>query len=163
MEIPVPTSTLEVSLNPRATSRELIRKACADAARHSGALSLPGGPVGLLIAIPDLMNLWRIQSQLVADIAACHGKSAALGSREMGWCLFRHAAAQVTRGALVKSGQRAVVAYLGQRGFRHFAAKILPRAIPFLGALAAGGYAWMDTRKVGDAALEMFGIDLGHL
>jgi hypothetical protein len=48
------------------------------------------GQLGLLTVLPDLVAMWRIQSQLVSDIAAVYGKTANLGREHMLWCLFKH-------------------------------------------------------------------------
>lgn len=33
------------------------------------------GPLGLLTILPDMYAIWRVQAQLVADIAAVYGKT----------------------------------------------------------------------------------------
>lgn len=165
----IPTSVLTPAENPYRVSEELIEKAATAAAIQSGALAFPGGPFGLVTIIPDLMNIWRIQSQLVADIAAVHGKVAYLGRQEMAWCLFRHAATQIARDFIVRAGQRALVAQLshkalsavlrkvGTRSVERLSGRFLLRLIPLLGMAVSAGYAWWDTRDVGRAAVELFG------
>ena len=44
----------------------------------AGALALPPGVVGWLTILPEMMGVWKIQRQLVADIAAIYGKHATL-------------------------------------------------------------------------------------
>lgn len=164
----IPISTYTLVPQPRKASQELIQKAAASAAAQSGMLALPGGPLALITILPDLMNIWRIQSQLVADIAALHGKDAYLGHQEMAWCLFRHAATQITRDFIVRTGQRAILSQLGHRalsavlrkiGIRsleHLSGRVLLRIIPLVGMGISAGYAWWDTREVGKAAIELF-------
>lgn len=165
----IPPSVVPFSETPHKVSVELIQKASASAAVQSGMLALPGGPLGIITILPDLMNIWRIQSQLISDIAAAHGKTAYLGRKEMAWCLFRHAATQIARDFVVRAGQRALVAQIeqrtmtavmrkvGARSVERISGRLLLRFIPLLGMTVSGGYAWWDTREVGKTALNLFG------
>lgn len=165
----IPNSVIPKSDNPALVSDALIEKACIAAAIQSGSLALPGGPIGLLTIFPDLLNIWRIQSQLVADIAAVHGKVTYLRREEMAWCLFRHAATQIAREFLVRAGQRALTSQLtnralhallrgvGARFMERMSGRWLFRLVPLLGIVVAGGFAWWDTREVGRTAVALFG------
>jgi hypothetical protein len=42
-------------------------------------MALPPGPLGLATVIPDLLAIWKLQQQLVADIAAVFGKGVVVG------------------------------------------------------------------------------------
>ena len=64
--------------DPDARVRELARAAARRAAAISGGLALPPGPLGVLTLVPDLIAIWRIQAQLVADIAGARGRSGSL-------------------------------------------------------------------------------------
>src|SRR5437667_11827423 len=98
--------------DPAAAARTLARKAAARAAALSGALALPPGVLGMLTVLPDLVAIWRIQAQLVSDIAGLYGKDLQLTRSHMVYCLFRHAATQFTRDVVVRTGQRLVVRQL---------------------------------------------------
>lgn len=164
----IPTSVIQPSANPRETSEELIQKACVAASLQSATLALPGGPFGILTALPDLLNIWRIQSQLIADIAACHGRKPYLGKQEMAWCLFRHSASQIARDFLVHNSERILVATLSgktlstilRRVATHSAerlsGRVLLRLVPILGMGISGGFAWWDTHQVGKTAIKLF-------
>ena len=84
---------------PRAQA--LARHAAVKAAAISGSLALPPGPLGLVTVLPDLVTIWKVQ-QLVADIAAVHGKPAALRQELMVYCLFKHGAAHLARELVVR-------------------------------------------------------------
>ena len=60
---------------PDAASRSLASGAARDASLLTGALAIPGGPLGILTILPDLVSVWRRQAQLVADVAAVHGRT----------------------------------------------------------------------------------------
>ncbi|MET0616845.1 MAG: hypothetical protein ABWZ54_03690, partial [Luteibacter sp.] len=59
--------------------RRLSNAAANKAGLTAGSLALPPGPLGWLTVLPELVAIWRIQGQLVSDIAAAYGKTAKLG------------------------------------------------------------------------------------
>lgn len=124
--------------------RALIRTAALKAAAVSGSLALPPGPLGTLTVLPDLVGVWRIQSRLVADLAACYGQSARVTRESLVYCLFKHSAAQALRDVAVRVARR-----LASRG--------AARWLPLVGALGVGAYAYYDTRDVGRTAMDFFG------
>jgi len=122
----------------------------------------------MLTVLPDLVVIWNIQRQMVADIAAAYGKSSQLGRSEMIYCLFRHAASQAIKDVVVRVGERFLVRRttlrIIQRVLRRVGVSITQRAagralsrwIPVVGALGIGGYAFYDTTQVGKTALAFF-------
>ncbi|MFM1989238.1 MAG: hypothetical protein RJA99_2195 [Pseudomonadota bacterium] len=154
--------------DPEARVRELARQAARRAAVISGSLALPPGPLGVLTLVPDLMAIWRIQAQLVADVAGVRGQSGTLTREQMLYCLFRHAAALVLRDVVVRAGERAVVhrltvsalasiaSKLGLQLSSQLLAKTASRWVPGLGAAAVAAYAWWDTERVARVADELF-------
>ena len=164
----VPPSGEMQSEHPDERAREIVWKASLKAAVVSGSLSLPPGPLGWVTILPDLLAIWRIQAQMVADIAATYGKTASLGKEEMLYCLFRHVAAQAMRDIAVRVGQRLVIRRGVTRAIQHVlrrvgiritqgvASRALSRFVPLLGALGVGAYAYSDTKQVGQTAIELF-------
>jgi hypothetical protein len=154
--------------DPETRVRELTRQAARRAALVSGSLALPPGPLGVLTLIPDLMAIWRIQAQLVADVAGVRGHAGTLTREQMLYCLFRHAAAQVLRDVVVRAGERAIVHRLTGSALRSIAttlglqlsgqlvAKTASRWVPGLGAAAVAAYAWWDTERVARVADRLF-------
>jgi hypothetical protein len=157
---------------PAARANELTMTAASQAAASAGALALPPGPLGMLTIVPDLVAVWHIQRQLVADIAACYGKSAALGGEAMMYCLFRHAAAQVVRDLAVRVGQRMLLRHAStaeiERSLRRVGLVISQRAmgraiarwVPIAGAVSVGAYTFYDTVQVGRTAQRLFQSEL---
>src|SRR5262245_51327413 len=90
----VPDTVELVSATPEARAREIARHAARKAALFAGGLALPPGPLGYITILPDLVGIWKIQAQMVADIAGTFGGKTHLGREQMLYCLFRHAAAQ---------------------------------------------------------------------
>ena len=134
--------------------------------------SLPPGPLGVLTLVPDLVAIWRIQAQLVADIAGVRGRSGSLTREQMMYCLFRHAASQLLRDVAVRVGERTIVRVLtapaiqalaGRVGVhlsRHLVAKSASRWVPGVGVAAVAAYAWWDTERVARTADELFAREI---
>ncbi|WIT12562.1 hypothetical protein PFX98_02845 [Paucibacter sediminis] len=163
-----PDSTQPASAHPAVAARKLGQQAAAKAAAAAGALALPPGPLGWLTILPEMMAVWRIQAQLVADIAALYGRSAELGQAQMLYCLFRHTAAQGLRDLIVRVGERVLVrpattavlkqiaTSIGLKLSERALGKSVARWMPLVGAAGVSAYAWYDTQQVGKAALELF-------
>lgn len=168
----IPFSSESASTDPRVRSRKLGSLAAMKAAAFSGALSMPPGPLGLLTLIPDLVGIWRIQAQLVADIAAVYGKTAWLTREGLLYCLFRHGAAQALRDVVVRSGERLLIRHVtlrsmgtllekvGIRVSQRLTAKAVARWLPIIGAVGVGAYAYFDTGQVAKTAIETFEAEL---
>lgn len=150
-------------------SQALSRKAARQAALAAGSLALPPGPLGWLTLLPELVAVWRVQAQLVADIAALHGQQAKLTREHMIFCLFRHSVAQVARDLAVRSGERwlvqrasieviqRVLTVVGVKLSQRTLAKAVSRWVPFVGAAGVAAYAWYDTQQVARTAVALFG------
>ena len=168
----VPSSTESEGGSPADRSRALMMSAASQAGAAAGALALPPGPLGMLTIVPDLIAVWRIQRQLVADIAAAYGKSAELQRETMMYCLFRHAAAQAVRDLVVRVGERLFLRRVSivtiERSMRRVGVAASQRAVgravsrwlPIAGALGVGAYAFYDTLQVGRTAQELFESEL---
>ena len=115
-----------------------------------------------------MLAVWKIQSQMVADIAALYGKKSTLTEEQMVYCLFRHSAAQAVRDLVVRVGERvlikrgsltlleSVARKVGLKLTRKVIGKGLSRWIPVAGAIGVGAYAWYDTAQVAATAIELF-------
>ena len=163
-----PLADCAPSARPHEAAHRAIEAAAGKAALAAGALALPPGPLGWATIAPEMLAVWRIQRQLVADIAALYGRSADLGPAQMLWCLFRHTAAQALRDLGVRVGERVIVRPAAQALMQRVAAAVgvhlgqqaasraLSRWVPLVGAAGVGAYAWWDTHQVGRAALALF-------
>ena len=163
----VPASREVAVASPATTARALARRAAARAAGLSGALALPPGLFGMLTILPDLVAIWRIQAQMVSDIAGLYGRDLQLTRSHMVYCLFRHAATQFTRDVVVRAGQRLVVRQLSGGALKNMLTSVgmtitqrvagmtASRWVPVLGAAAVAGYAYYDTLQVAKTAMRM--------
>ncbi|NII55247.1 hypothetical protein [Luteibacter sp. SG786] len=150
------------------TCRQLASTAANKAAITAGSLALPPGPLGWLTVLPELVAIWRIQGQLVSDIAAAYGKTATLGREQMLWCLFRHTAAQAFRDVAIRVGDRLVFRTAATSALQRVAGRIgvsvskravgkgVSRWLPIVGALGVGAYAYYDTGQVAKTAIDLF-------
>lgn len=169
----IPISKERPTSDPRKRAREIVNSAAARAAFLSGGLALPPGPVGLLTMIPDLLGIWKIQRQMVADIAAVFGLSADLSREVMFYCLFKHAAAHLVRDLVVRVGERYAVKRASlramQKAIEKVAVKVTQKIIakrvavwlPIIGAAGVGAYAYYDTAQVGKTAIDVFSAGFG--
>jgi hypothetical protein len=164
----VPKSKERKSRHPAEAARKRANAAARAAALTAGSLALPPGPLGWLTVLPEIVGVWKIQAQMVADIAKLYGRSASLTREHMLYCLFRHSAAQVVRDLVVRSGERLLIqrtsiaviqgiarrigVRVSERGF----ASAVSRWLPIVGAVGVGGYAFYDTSQVAKTAIELF-------
>lgn len=165
----IPSTKENEAKGPHERARAIAAAAANKAALAAGTLALPPGPLGWLTILPELAAIWRIQRQMVADIAGAYGVSAELTRSQMLYCLFRHAAAQALRDVGVQVGARLLIQDVPLRVIEKVAAKIglsvskrlagrgIARWLPVVGALGVGAYAYYDTGQVARTAIELFG------
>ncbi|MDC8785395.1 hypothetical protein [Roseateles koreensis] len=166
-----PSSQRSASAQPSDAARAaqgVVEQAARKAALAAGSLALPPGAIGWLTVLPELLTVWRIQRQAVADIAAIYGRSADLGREQMLYCLFRHTAAQAVRDLAVRMGERVVIqpatagmlkiisSKIGVSLSESLLRKSISRWIPLAGAAAVGAYAFYDTQRVVSTAISLF-------
>jgi len=168
----IPSSKKRKSGRPEDEVRDITSAAAAQAAVVAGTLALPLGPLGWLTVLPELIAVWRIQVQMVADIAALHGRSATLTREHMLYCMFRHTAAQAVRDLAVRVGDRLLVRpasigllqQIAQRIGIHLTQRVvrkgLSRWLPIVGALGVAAYAYHDTAQVSRVAVDLFSGDM---
>ena len=164
----VPNTDEKRSDNIAARVQALTKAASTKAALAAGTLALPPGPLGWLTIGPELVAIWRIQAQLVADISGAYGVNARLNREQMMYCLFRHAAAQAVRDLVVRVGGRIiaqdvpirvlerVATAIGMRVTKRIVGSSISRWLPVIGAVGVGAYAWYDTRQVALTAIRLF-------
>lgn len=164
----IPSSKERKSKAPVEAARRKASVAAAKAALSAGALALPLGPVGWLTILPEMVGVWNIQRQLVADIAALYGKTDSLTPEQMVYCLFQHTAAQGIRDLVVRVGQRTLIRRASPRLIRSITQRIgvtltqrtlgkgVARWLPVVGAVGVGAYAYYDTAQVAATAMDLF-------
>lgn len=153
---------------PTERAHDLARRTALRAAGVAGTFALPPGPLGLMTVVPDLLSIWRLQRQMVADIASAFGRRDALTRETMTLCLFKHGGAFVTRGILARAGEENIVRVISNRTLQQLlekiavrllqrlAAKSMLRWLPLVGAIGAGAYVYHDTVQVAGNAIELF-------
>jgi len=168
----VPQSNQRKSRHPAEAARKVANTAAVNAAAAAGSLALPPGPLGWLTVLQELVLVWKIQAQMVADIAAFHGKKHVLTREQMLYCLFRHTASQAVRDLVVRAGERmivrratvkalnAVAQRVGATVTQRALARTTARWLPVVGALGVAAYAYYDTAQVAKSAIELFEQDV---
>lgn len=164
----IPTTQMTESPMPAEAARGIAHHAALKAAAAAGTLGLPAGPIGWLTIFPEMMKVWQIQTQMVADLAGVYGQTACLSREQMTYCLFRHGAAMAVRDLVVRMGERYLVKRVSLQAFQSIAAKVgikvsqralgkaVSRWVPVLGAVGVAGYAYFDTAQVAKTAIELF-------
>lgn len=168
----VPTSTESTLQNPVGRAHQVSRAAARNASLISGSMALPPGFLGWLTVLPELYGVWKLQAQMVSDIATIYGKQSTLGREQMLYCLFKHVSAQLFRDVVVRVGQRVVVReasakvlqsivqQVGVKVSQAVLGKSLSRFVPLIGAVGVGAYAYFDTLQVAKNAVELFEREL---
>lgn len=164
----VPDSNEPVGQHPAERAHAIARHAARTASLVSGSLSLPPGFLGWLTVLPELVGVWKLQAQMVSDIAAVYGQRKTLGREQMLYCLFKHVSAQLLRDVVVRVGERVVVQQTSLKVLQNIAQQIgvqvskavlskgAARFVPLLGAVGVGAYAYFDTLQVAKTAVELF-------
>ena len=164
-EPPVP------NVSPHQTTEEvpqLIRKAALQTSSISATLAIPGGFTGLISVLPEIFAIWRIQAQLIANIAFLHGKSSLITKEQMLWCMFRQFGYGVLKEFVFQRGSAMVVKKMQSGAFNKLLQKLgvniaykqggkwLGKFIPLAGSLSAGALSYYDTQNVGRRAEKLY-------
>jgi len=168
----IPKSNLSKSDNPEVEAKKLIESAKVRAGFLSAMLAIPPGPLGLITIIPDLVSIWKIQAQLVADISALYGKTSYLTKETMAYCLFKHGGMHLFKDIVVRVGERLlikrtslrvfqkVISSIGIKVTQRVIGKSISNWIPFVGAALIGVYSSSDTGDIGNTTLELMKSDI---
>ena len=168
----VPESSEPTLERPAHRAHALSRTAARTASLISGSLSLPPGVLGWLTIVPELIGIWKLQAQMVSDIAAVYGKRKTLGREQMLYCLFKHVSAQLFRDVVVRVGERVVIQQTSLKFIQNLARSIgvqvsktviskgASRFVPLLGAVTVGAHAYLDTMQVAKTAIDLFERDI---
>jgi uncharacterized protein (DUF697 family) len=165
----IPESDKEASSDPGTVARALTAKAALQSAGLSGTLAIPPGPLGILTILPDLYGVWKIQAQLISDVARVYGREKRPEPSEVLYCMFRHVSSHVGAVLAVKAGSRVlsrraslrviqkVVALIAGKVTQRVIRSSLSRWLPIVGAVGVAGYAYYDTAQVGKNCMDLFG------
>lgn len=163
-----PSSDERTRADPAARAKTISQRAARRSSLLAGTMALPPGILGWLTVLPEMFGVWRIQAQMVADLAALHGHTRALRREEMLYCLFKHVSAQVLRDVSVRVGERVLVREASAQALRAMAQALglrlsqatfqrgAARLVPLVGAVGVGAYAYYDTLQVARTASALF-------
>lgn len=170
--IRIPNSREQAVEQPQARAQALARSASRQASLVASSMALPPGFWGWLTVLPELVAVWKLQTQMVSDIAAVYGKSAEMGREQMMYCLFKHVSAQLFRDVVTRVGERvlvqkassafvqSMVKKLGLKITQGMVGKSASRFLPIVGAVGVGAYAYYDTSQVAKTAIELFSKEI---
>ncbi len=164
----VPPSAEAMQDHPAQRAQTLARNAARQASLLAGSLSLPVGVWGWVTVLPEMVGVWKLQAQMVADIAALYGQHHRLRREHLLYCLFKQMSAQLFRDLAVRVGERVVVRPTTLKVLQVLVQKLgvtlagavlrkgVSRFIPLLGAVSVGAYAYYDTLQVAHNAVALF-------
>ena len=170
--IRIPPSSERALEQPLARAQAIARNTSRQASLVASSMALPPGLWGWLTVLPELISVWKLQTQMVSDIAAVYGKSAAMGREQMMYCLFKHVSAQLFRDVVTRVGERvlvqkassalvtSMVKKLGVTITQGLVGKSASRLLPIIGAVGVGAYAYYDTSQVAKTAIELFSKEI---
>jgi EcsC protein family len=170
--IRIPNSRERAVEQPQVRAQALARSASRQASLVASSMALPPGFWGWLTVLPELIAVWKLQTQMVSDIAAVYGKSASMGREQMMYCLFKHVSAQLFRDVVTRVGERvlvqkassalvqSMVKKLGLTITQSLVGKSASRFLPIIGAVGVGAYAYYDTSQVAKTAIELFSKEI---
>ncbi len=166
--VQVPASDEPTQQHPAERAHAIARATARKASLLAGSLSLPPGWLGWVTVLPEMVGVWRLQAQMVADIAAVYGQHHTLGREHLLYCLFKQLSAQLFRDIAVRMGERVVVRPTTVKVLQTLAQKLggmlavaalrkgASRFVPLLGAVSVGAYAYYDTLQVAQNAVALF-------
>jgi hypothetical protein len=164
----IPKSRVRRRQDPQEATRQLAAAAALKAALAAGSLALPTGVLGWLVLLPQLRAVWKIQVQLVVDIAAAHGHRGAPTQEQLLHCLFEHRTARAVQQVAVRMGEGLVARSISGRVLQLIAQKValrltrfvvgrrMARLLPLAGAVGIGAYAYFETARVASTATALF-------
>jgi len=166
--VQVPASDEPTQQHPAERAHAIARASARKASLLAGSLSLPPGWLGWVTVLPEMVGVWRLQAQMVADTAAVYGQHHRLGREHLLYCLFKQVSAQLFRDIAVRMGERVVVRPTTLKVLQTVAQKLggmlavaalrkgASRFVPLLGAVSVGAYAYYDTLQVAQNAVALF-------
>ena len=166
--VQVPASDEPTQQHPAERAHAIARATARKASLLAGSLSLPPGWLGWVTVLPEMVGVWKLQAQMVADIAAVYGQHHTLGREHLLYCLFKQLSAQLFRDIAVRMGERMVVRPTTLKVLQTLAQKLggmlavaalrkgASRFVPLLGAVSVGAYAYYDTLQVAHNAVALF-------
>ncbi len=152
--------------------KSLIRQSAVKSSSVSAALSIPGGVAGVLSVLPDVYSVWRIQAQMISNIAAAYGKNNLLSREQMLWCMFRQMGVGLIKELVIQQGGRYLVQHYGKKNLLSLiqklgvkiahqqSARMAGRVLPVIGSLSAGALTYYDTQRVGKNAMQLYSRDI---
>ncbi|MEO6785208.1 MAG: EcsC family protein [Chthoniobacteraceae bacterium] len=164
----IPDTNERKSRTPREQARKIASEVARNAAFASGALATPLGFLGMLTLIPELLAVWRIQTKMVADIAAIYGQTPKLTKEQMLYCMFKATAPTAVGALVVIVGESVLVRRTTLRAVQKIAEKVgikvtqtllgksIARWLPLVGALGVGAYTYYETGRVAQTAIDVF-------
>ncbi len=171
VQIPAPTvgddvSDVDMKIN------QLVRNTSIQTSSISAALSIPGGVTGLITVLPEITAIWRLQSQMITNIAALHGQTHLVTREQMLYCMFRQMGFGLVKEYVFQRGGVYLVRKMSDQAFSAVLQKLsrglitrqgtrmAGKIIPLVGSISAGALSYYDTFRVGKNARRLYSHEI---
>lgn len=147
---------------------KMIRKTAVQTSSISAALAIPGGITGVVTVLPEIASIWKLQAQMISNIAASEGKNYLLTREQMLWCMFRQMGYGIIKEYVFQKGGVYIVKRMQHKVFENTLQKVglglvtrqgtrmAGKIIPVLGSVSAGALSYYDTIRVGRNAVNLY-------
>lgn len=152
--------------------QKMIRKTAVQTSSISAALAIPGGVTGLVTVLPEIASIWKLQAQMISNVAAAEGKNYLLTREQMLWCMFRQMGYGIVKEYVFQRGGVYVVKRMQHKVFERALHKVglgmvtrqgtrmAGKIIPVLGSVSAGALSYYDTMRVGRNAVKLYSSEI---
>jgi hypothetical protein len=162
----------ETVSSPEDMIENLTNSAALKTASLSAALSLPVGIFSIVTILPELFLIYRIQGQLIKDIASLYGKEAFVTKELLIYCMFKQTSLHLVERIIEDIGTKIIIrpstlkfleSLLQKIGIqvskKIFKGSVL-KFLPVFGAILTGGLTYLDTKYISSTAVGMFSKDM---
>jgi hypothetical protein len=162
------TSTYVESAQPIQDAWIVANRAARKCAVISGTSAVSLLPTGWSAVLSEAFTIWKIQAQMVSDIATLFGKKSDMTPQHLIYCLLRHGSTKAVASVLLQPSIQLMIKRLCtgfvrdlslRLGLRISGRALGPGAalvLPAVGAIGFASVTYVDTRRVASKAIDLF-------
>ncbi len=167
------TSPYALSVSPADDLvRHITRKTAVKCASLAGASYLIPGKVSYALILPELLLIYRLQAQMIVDIAALYGKDNPMDKTLLFYCLFQGSSSNLFKHLIKDTGKRiivrpvsikmieALILQLSKKIFKKSFSGSFSIFLPFVGLAVSGTLNYLYTTRIGEIASQVFSKEI---
>jgi uncharacterized protein (DUF697 family) len=152
--------------------RHITRKTAIRCASLAGAFYLFPGKMNYALILPELLLIYRLQAQMIIDIAALYGKDNPIDKTLLFYCLFQGSNSDLLKHLIKDTGKRVIVrpvsikmveAFIQQLSksfFKKSFSRYFSVLLPLLGFTLSGSLNYLYTTRIGEVASQVFSKEI---